>query len=118
MEQKTVIIWDWDNTLVDTFEVIYRALNDLSSHYARPAVTLQETLSIIGNSGRKYLFEHYGLQMQEASDYYWQCYMKNAHHIRPIKGADGLLKRTQERGFVNVVVSNKLGSILRKECRD
>ncbi len=118
MEQKTVLIWDWDNTLVDTYEVIYRSLNDLSAHYGKPAVTPEETLSIIGNSGRKYLFQRFGLDMEEASAFYWNCYLKNARYVKPIKGAEALLQWTQKQGFINTVDSNKRGDVLKKECYD
>lgn len=118
MSIKTVLVWDWDNTLVDTYEVIYRSLNDLSRYYKKPEVTPEETLRIIGNSGRKYLFQQYGLNMEEASDFYWKCYLKNAHYVKPIKGAESLLKWTKEQDFISVVDSNKRGDVLRKECRD
>ena len=38
MLNKTLILWDWDNTLIDTFEAIYAAQNDTRVHYGNGPV--------------------------------------------------------------------------------
>lgn len=44
---KPLIIWDWDNTLSDTFEALYEAHIDLCKKYGKRHVSRQEVLSAI-----------------------------------------------------------------------
>lgn len=114
---KTVIMWDWDNTLADTFGVIHRAQNELMAMYGRPPLTNEQTMDIISRGSRTEFFKVFGKQADEAFKVYWKLYEKYATRVRLIKGAEDLLEWTKQKGCLSVLVSNKIGTVLRKECK-
>lgn len=114
---KSVLIWDWDNTLVDTREIIYKSQNELCDFYGKPHLSHSESLYIIGSSGRRFFLKRFGIKIGKISDKYWEVYRKNAQIIKPVKGAENLLKWAEKQGFVSIVDSNKRGDILKEECQ-
>ena len=46
------VIFDWDNTLVDSWPVIHHALNETLEAYGKPLWTLEETKDRVRHSMR------------------------------------------------------------------
>ncbi len=115
--QKKIIIWDWDNTLVDTFGAILSAQNVMRNFYGLPAWTKQEAKAAMNVSGRNLIADMVGVdKAQEARQIYLQAYTKNAAAINLKAGAIDALEKARSLGYINVLASNKAGSILRNEA--
>lgn len=110
------VIFDWDNTLVDTWPVIHEALNATLRDYGMPLWTLEDTKQRVRKSMRDSFPALFGEAWREAGEIYRGYYRANhLHQLTALPQAADVLKRVHERGLYNVVVSNKLGPSLREE---
>ncbi len=115
MSQK-IIIWDWDNTLVDTFNAILSAQNVMRRFYGLPSWTKQEAKAAMNVSGRNLIADLVGTERsKEARQIYLEAYTKNASEINLKTGAIDALEKAKSLGYINVLASNKAGNILRNE---
>ncbi|MGN1063695.1 MAG: HAD family hydrolase [Alphaproteobacteria bacterium] len=113
---KTLILWDWDNTLVDTFGAIFAAQNDARVQYGFMPWTKEESKQAMNMSGRNLLRDIFGAdRAAEVRSYFLTRYGEHAAEIELKPGARDILAYTHSAGFINVLASNKTGSILRRE---
>jgi len=110
------IIFDWDNTLVDSWPVIHDALNTTLTAFSHTPWTLAETRQRVRKSMRDSFPGLFGEQWQEAADVFYERYEAiHADKIRPLEGAEELLRSIGALGVYQGVVSNKRGDFLRLE---
>lgn len=109
------IIFDWDNTLVDTWPIIHDALAATFLHMGQEPWTLEQTMARVRKSMRDSFPEIFGPDWEKAGEIYQQGYRANQLKLKALPGAEDVLKRVRERGLYNAVVSNKKGPNLRKE---
>lgn len=111
------VIFDWDNTLVESWGAIAEAINATFDHFNRPHWTLDEVKANCIRSARESFPEWFGDHWQEASDIFYarfsEVQMKN---LRPLDGAQDLLAFLSRRDIPIFVVSNKNGEFLRREA--
>ena len=112
-----VIVWDWDGTLVDSFETIRTAYNAARTKFGLPAWSLEETHINVALSGRDVFPKMFGENAEEASTIFYKTYEEMAAKTVVAKPDRGnMLERTSAMGIEHVIVSNKRGDILREEC--
>lgn len=117
MAHKKLILWDWDNTLVDTFGAIFAAQNDARVYFGMQKWTLEESKKAMNMSGRNLIKDIFGEDKAvEARQYFLSRYAMHAAEIQLKPGAVDILKYAHQKGFVNVLASNKAGPILRNEA--
>ena len=111
------LLFDWDNTLVDNWDVITDAMNAVYDAFGMPRWTIDEAKAKIRSSMRDAFPITFGERAKEAgrifSDYF------AAHHLerlREMPGAGGLLRGLAGSGLHLGVVSNKRGRFLRLEA--
>lgn len=112
------VLFDWDGTLVDSFPVIHRALNDTLTAMGLSRWGAEEARRRIGPSLRDYFPAFFGDRWLDARAIYQSSYA--AHHLealRPLPGADEVLSAFAAGGVYLGVVSNKSGHFLRREAR-
>lgn len=115
MAQK-LILWDWDNTLADTFGAIFAAQNDSLVHFGMPKWTVEESKKVMNSAGHNVLIEMFGEErLAESREYYLSRYAMHAAEIQLKPGAKDILEFAKAHGFINLLASNKAGSILRNE---
>lgn len=110
------VIFDWDNTLVDTWPTITRCYNVTFAAFGMPDWTEDETRSRAHGSLRDQFPSLFGQRWEEAREVYYGAF--NACHLealRPLDGAEQLLRDLVARGLYLAVVSNKTGPALRAE---
>lgn len=113
---KIVILWDWDNTLVDTFEAIWKAQNDMRIHYGLEPWSKKEAKNAMNTSGRNLIKNLVGEdKATEARAFYLDRYAVHAQSIQLKDGALDLLNFAKQNGFCCVLASNKAGTILKSE---
>ena len=110
------ILFDWDNTLIDSWPMIYEALVKVFEHMGHEPWSLAETKSKVHQSMRDAFPKLFGERWNEAAHIY-QSYFR-ANHIQcltPMKDVKKTLELCNHYEIFTAVVSNKTGEHLRKE---
>jgi len=112
------LLFDWDNTLVDTWTVIHHALNRTFAEMGHRPWTLDETRRRVRASARDSFPLIFGERAEEAAELFYRIF--EADHLAKLRaraGAADLLAGLAARGDLYLaVVSNKRGHILRREA--
>jgi phosphoglycolate phosphatase len=115
--KPSAIIFDWDNTLIDSWETIHEALVMTFEKMGRKPWTLAETKSRVSHSLKNSFPNLFGPRWDEARKIYLDSYAAiHLARIAPIAGAAALLRDLHAKGFHLAVVSNKTGASLRTEA--
>ena len=115
--KPAAILFDWDNTLVETWPIIHDALNTTLNAFGKPAWTLAETKVRVRKSMRDSFPEMFGDVWQDASDVFYARYEEiHAERLEPVGGAGEMLGALDKMGIYMGVVSNKRGDFLRVEA--
>jgi phosphoglycolate phosphatase len=110
------VLFDWDNTLVDNWGCIHAALNAALITHGLPPWTVEETRVRVRQSLRDSFPRLFGDRWTDARDVFYQHF--GDHHLdylKPLPGAESLLKALTEHDIYLGVVSNKTGRFLRAE---
>lgn len=116
LPRPMAVLYDWDNTLVDTWPVIHAAMNVLFRHMEMPEWSFEETKAKVRHSMRDTFPAMFGDRWEEARDVFYTAF--EAVHLQELAAAPGaatVLKRLAADGVPQAVVSNKQGRFLRKE---
>ena len=118
MNKTNIILWDWDNTLADTFEAIWCAQNDMRIHYNLPRWSQEEAKKAMNKSSRNLIRTLVGKDKAEAARaYYLRSYAKNIGHLKLKDSAVEVLGYARSLGFINILASNKAKNILLGEVK-
>lgn len=110
------VIFDWDNTLVNTWPVIHGALFRTFEQYGLEPWTLEETKSRVAHSLRDSFPKLFGEGWEEAGKAYQAHYIANhLAELEVLAEAEDVLRYLKEKGVYIALVSNKRGPTLRKE---
>jgi phosphoglycolate phosphatase len=112
----TVLLYDWDNTLVDGWAGITAALNTVFAAFAMPEWTVADSRHRVRGALRDTFPVMFGQDWERARDMFYAA-MAERHlsHVRPMPGAIEALSAGDRRP--QGVVSNKAGGHLRAEVR-
>lgn len=110
------IIFDWDNTLVDTGPIIAEALNETRRAFGLPEWTVEEVRLQSANSLRDSFPKVFGEDWKKAREIFY-AHVEKVHLLRltALPDSGDLLKWLHEEGVPLFVVSTKRGDLLRKE---
>ncbi|MEQ9449505.1 MAG: HAD hydrolase-like protein, partial [Rhodospirillaceae bacterium] len=108
------IIFDWDNTLVDTWPCIGRATNATLEAMGQAPWTSEEIRARVAGSLRDTFPKIYGDRWEEAREIYYRNFAAaHLETLAPITGAEEALRDAAALGHYLAVVSNKTGKYLR-----
>lgn len=112
------VIFDWDNTLVDSWGTIQAALNMTFDDFGKERWTLEETKQRVALSLRDSFPVLFGEEHWEAAKDSFYVHFRSIHleALTPLAGAYDLLCALRDNGTYIGVVSNKNGDFLRKEA--
>jgi phosphoglycolate phosphatase len=111
------ILFDWDNTLVDSWATIHEALNHVMAAMGKPLWSLAETRARVRLSLRESFPLHFGERWQEARTIYLDRFRAiHLQRLTPLPGCEELIEALAGEGFYLGVVSNKTGGLLRREA--
>ena len=113
----SAVLFDWDNTLVDSWGCIHASLTVTFEAMGVPPWTEAETRARARRSLRDSFPALFGDRWPEARTIYFDHYA--SHHLdrlRPLPGAEALLDALRDYGTYLAVVSNKTGRFLRSEA--
>ncbi|CAA7617902.1 HAD family hydrolase [Magnetospirillum sp. UT-4] len=115
--RPSAILFDWDNTLVDSWVCIREAYNITFRHFGMPEWSMAETRANVAKSMRDSFPQMFGERWTEARDVFYQGFESiHLSHLRELPGAGAMLADLAERRIFLAVVSNKRGAFLRKEA--
>jgi phosphoglycolate phosphatase len=110
------IVFDWDNTLVDTWPNIIHTMNVTLAAMGHAVWTEAEARRRIARSLRDSFPEIFGDRWPEAREiFYAELERSHLAMLSPLPGSAEVLRRFDENGLPLAVVSNKTGAYLRKE---
>ncbi len=116
LRRPRAILFDWDNTLVDSWATIHEALNFLMRAMDQPEWTLADTRERVRLSLREAFPVYFGERWEEARDIYLGRFREiHIERLRPLPGREVMLRALVEEGIFLGVVSNKTGDLLRRE---
>lgn len=115
--RPAAIVFDWDNTLVDTWPVIHEALAAALTAMGHDVWTLEETRRVVRKSLRDSFPEMFGNRWQDARKIFYETF-EHVHieRLNPIEGAGEVLAALSRAGVHMAVLSNKTGKYLRAEA--
>lgn len=110
------ILFDWDNTLVDTWRIVFEAINAAREAVDRLPFTLEEFWKRPHHSMRDTAADLFGEHAEKGERAFYD-FVEKSHlqNISVLEGADALLNNLKSYGIYLGVVSNKDGPHLRRE---
>jgi phosphoglycolate phosphatase len=110
------ILFDWDNTLVDSWATIHEALNFLMRAMDKPEWSMAETRERVRLSLREAFPPLFGERWEEAREVYLGRFRAiHLERLTPLPGREAMLRALAEREIYLGLVSNKTGELLRRE---
>jgi phosphoglycolate phosphatase len=114
MTRPSVLLYDWDNTLVDAWAGVTVALNAVFAAFAMPPWTVADTRERVRVSLRESFPAMFGAEWERARDiFYATLQAEHLAHVTPMPGAAEAL--AAGASWPQGVVSNKTGRYLRAE---
>lgn len=117
LEPPRALLFDWDNTLVDTWSVIHSALETTFRALGLEPWTLAECRERVRGSARDVFPGLFGPNAGKATEIFYAAFGEiHLQQLQPLPGATALVERLAAAGHHLGVVSNKQGTLLRKEA--
>ncbi len=111
------LLFDWDNTLVDTWPCIGKATNITRTAFGLEPWTAAEMRAHVAGSLRDTFPRIYGHRWEEARETYLKAFAAiHLDMLQALASAEQLLRAARAAGLYMGVVSNKTGSYLRAEA--
>jgi phosphoglycolate phosphatase len=116
-QRPQAIIFDWDNTLIDSWYAILDAQNYTLTTFGLEPWTLEETRERVRGSMRDSFPALFGARWREAGEVFYRRFTeRHMQALQPLPGAAALLEELHGSGIYLAIVSNKKGDYLRKEA--
>lgn len=111
------ILFDWDNTLVETWPVIHAALEKTFVAFGLEPWTFEQTKARVRRSMRESFPPLFGERWEEAGAFFYEAFRAiHLDGLTPCDGAEDMLRRLDAEGVYLGIVSNKSGDVLREEA--
>jgi phosphoglycolate phosphatase len=112
------IIFDWDNTLVDSWDAIGEAMNHTRQSFGLSQWVPAEVRANCTRAARDSFPEWFGAEWEKAYAVYYKDFddVRCKRDIQALPGAYELLQWLKARNIPSFVVSNKRGDYLRLEA--
>ena len=111
-------IFDWDSTLVDNWTCIGRSLNATLRRMGKAEWNADEIRKNTKKSAREAFPNLFGEDWKIALDFFYKSFEKfHLEELKPLYGAESLLRTIKGLNIFVGIISNKNGDYLRKEIR-
>ena len=117
MRRPRAVLFDWDNTLVVSWEIIHESLRLTLLDLGREPWSFDQTKAWVRRSMRDSFPDLFGADAVRAEHLFYRHY--RAHHLSrltPLAGAAATLAALQRVGLPLGVVSSKQGDLVREEA--
>ena len=116
LRKPQLVLFDWDNTLVDTWPLIRDAVNHTRVAFAMEPWDMETVQKTCHRSAREAFPVYFGQDSHQALEVFYRY--ARQHHLAQLTflpGATALLDMLKEQSIAMGIVSNKEGDFLRKE---
>lgn len=110
-----IVLFDWDNTLLDAWGIIHSCLMDTCRHFGKEEWAIDNTISMMELSPSGNIEKIFGNQAEEAMHYYRACFRKHKAGLFLLPGAKKVVDLLYKHKIPMSIVSNKYGTLLREE---
>ena len=111
-----VVVWDWDNTLVDSRQAAELALKELAAESGLPAPTTADIINVIGSRRGEYWLKNYPKDVLKALHRYLKLYISHAKNgISLFPETREVLDFVRARQIPQLIASNKDQYIIDEE---
>lgn len=114
MTKPKAILWDWDNTLFDSWDIIHLGWNAVSEEFSLPILSLEEVKTFAHRSCRDIFPSLFLEESDRAANIFYKTVRAN-QRMTLMPGAQEILQFLHDQNILMGVVSNKEGNILRHE---
>lgn len=112
------VVFDWDNTLVDTWPIIHAALEATFTAMGQVPWTFDETRQRVAKSLRDSFPDLFGDRWEDAATVFYDTFGSlHLERLTPLDQAENLLREIAGAGVPCSIVSNKNGRFLRDEVK-
>jgi len=113
------ILFDWDNTLINTWPKLHKVMNLTLEKFGKEKWTLEQLMQRTHQSIRDYFPSLFAEDAKEAHEYFYYLYKEKFANdeLLPLDGALDLLQLLNNKKIPLGIVSNKNGDVLRKEIK-
>lgn len=118
LKKPKAIIFDWDNTLANTWPLITRAIDETMVFMGRQPWGETKVKANVHKSMRESFPEIFGDDWVKAGKFYKDKYREIHLGIKMLPGALEMVEEIHKLGILQFVVSNKIGSTLRREAKE
>ncbi|MBI3420389.1 MAG: HAD family hydrolase [Proteobacteria bacterium] len=113
-----LVIFDWDNTLIENWQALLNAMNAALKTFNKPAWNQAQMIDNSKQSLRNSFPVIFGTEWEKARDIFYDHFNKNhLDGLKKLDGAEALLDFLTEHGVRLAVCSNKAGLCLRREVK-
>ncbi len=120
-KKPDVILFDWDNTLADTWHIIHKSLEKTFILMGEQPLTFDQVMKGergIHGSLRNSFPVIFGDRWQEAREHYYNSFLEvHLDEIKIMPGVEKTLETLLDKNIELCVVSNKTGDYLRDEVK-
>lgn len=109
------ILFDWDNTLIESWNTIHQAWNATLSDFGLPIMTLTETRARVRLSARESFPQTFAEHSEQAISLYRKYYQDFHVTPEPLDSAECILKFCRGQEIPCGVISNKSHDFLQQE---
>ena len=118
LPKPKAVIFDWDNTLVDTWPLIHAAIDKTMTAMGKEPWGLEKVRDNVHKSMRESFPMIFGSDWEKAGEIYKNAYRSmHLEKIELLPNALNLINKLEEKGVLQFLVSNKIGATLRKEAK-
>ena len=116
LARPRAVLFDWDNTLVDNWATITDAFNATLIAMGHEPWTADEARARVRASLRDSFPKLFGARWLEAKRIYYEAFAgRHLETLKPMPGSEALLAALHRRSLWTGIVSNKVGTFLRRE---
>jgi len=117
LPRPRALVFDWDNTLVDSWLCIQQTYNATFRHFGLPEWDMAQTRAQVAASMRDSFPTMFGERWPEAAQVFSAAFAAiHLEYLAPLPGAAALVEALAATDLALAVVSNKRGHFLRAEA--
>lgn len=117
LARPKAVIFDWDNTLVESWPAIHAALTRTFEHFGLEPWTFEQTKQRVRKSMRESFPPLFGERWEAAGAFFKDAFTAiHLDFLKPAASAEDMLADLKGQGIYLGVVSNKNGDVLRQEA--
>jgi len=117
LKKPKAIIFDWDNTLVNTWPLITESIDKTMSFMGKEPWGEKKVKDNVHKSMREYFPQLFGNKWEQAGEFYKKTYRDIHLKIKLLEGSKELLDFLSSTDITVFCISNKIGATLRKEAK-